>query len=415
MTNSSSNDCCAENSSDMLSVAEARAKIKSLCHTIQGIEQVALTNTLGRILAQDILSTMEIPPYDNSAMDGYAIRAEDKTDHYKIIGKSFAGTPFDGSLGINECVRIMTGAIIPVGADTVIMQEHTEADNTKMRITKDFKTGQNVRYQGEEIKPGDTILKTGEAMGPAAIGVVASLGIAEIKVYRRLRVAFFSTGDELCGLGNPLAVGQIYDSNRYTLGNMLKRLHVEQIDMGVIPDQQDKIREAFKNASEIADVVLTSGGVSVGEADYVKQTLDELGQVDFWRIAMKPGKPLAFGSINKAFFFGLPGNPVSAMATFYQFAQPAIKHLSGATDCDPVSFQVVCQSDIRKQAGRMEFQRGILQPNDDGTYHVITTGQQGSHRLSSMSKANCFILLDTACDGIKSGETVTVQPFHGLT
>ncbi|NOX09986.1 MAG: molybdopterin molybdotransferase MoeA [Gammaproteobacteria bacterium] len=414
MTDAKPVDFNAEKTQSMLSVTQARARIKALCHVIRGQEQISIANALGRILAQDIQSPMEAPPYDNSAMDGYAICAQDDVHDYTIIGKSFAGCPFSGHLKQGECVRIMTGAKMPVGADTVIMQEHTGVNNKEMHITRDFKSGQNVRYQGEEIHPGDIILQQGEKLGAAAIGVIASLGIAEIKVFRRLRVAFFSTGDELCALGKPLQEGQIYDSNRYTLSNMLKPLPVEAIDMGVIPDQRDKIREAFHNAAELADVVLTSGGVSVGEADYVKETLDELGQVDFWRIAMKPGKPLAFGMINKAFFFGLPGNPVSAMATFYQFAQPALKHLSGERYSEPVSFQVICQCDIRKQAGRMEFQRGILQQDDKGLWGVVTTGHQGSHMLSSMSKANCFILLDQDCAGIKAGEMVTVQPFYGI-
>jgi molybdopterin molybdotransferase len=265
------------------------------------------------------------------------------------------------------------------------------------------------------MREGDTILQPGHAVTAADLGLMASLGIAEVDVLRRVRVAFFSTGDELKGIGEALGEGDIYDSNRYSLYGMLKRLDVELIDMGVIADDRGAVERAFTEAASVADAVITSGGVSVGEADYVKQTLDKLGNVDFWRIAMKPGKPLAVGKIGQAFFFGLPGNPVSALTTFYQFAQPALKKLAGHKHPEQdLVLRLPCTGRLKKSPGRLEYQRGILQRNEQGQLVVDTTGVQGSHILTSMSRANCFIILPADCSGVEPGELVDVQPFDGI-
>jgi molybdopterin molybdotransferase len=294
------------------------------------------------------------------------------------------------------------------------MQEHVTADDEVIEIGVGHKTGQNVRMAGEDMSVGATVLAPGKQLLPAEIGVLASLGIAEVRVTRRLRVAFFSTGDELRSLGEPLEAGQIYDSNRYTLHGMLSRLGVEILDLGVIRDDRDAIRQAFRDAAAVADVVITSGGVSVGEADFVKQTLDEMGKVDFWKIAMKPGKPLAFGKLGDAMFFGLPGNPVSVMATFYQFVQPALQKMMGMTLLPALTLKVACAVELKKEPGRLEYQRGILQSDTDGNMSVATTGRQGSHVLSSMSQSNCFIILPAECTDVHRGDLVVVQPFAGL-
>ncbi|MDH5178400.1 MAG: molybdopterin molybdotransferase MoeA, partial [Gammaproteobacteria bacterium] len=307
-----------------------------------------------------------------------------------------------------------TGAQIPQGADTVIMQEQVQRTDDAITIGIGHRQGQNVRYIGEDIQQGGSALQAGKKIGPAELGLLASLGIPEVTVKRKLRVAFFSTGDELRAIGEPLAEGQIYDSNRYTLYGMLTQLGVDLIDMGVIPDVRSEIENAFTTAASLADAVITSGGVSVGEADYVKETLDKLGEINFWKISMKPGKPLAFGKVNNAVFIGLPGNPVSVMATFYQFALPALRRMMGQQDIDPVIVKVPCKTMLKKQPGRTDFQRGVLSRNDKGELVVDGSGMQASHILSGMSHADCFIILPAESGNVEAGTLVDVQPFAGL-
>ena len=402
----------------LLSVDEARARIAAFVTPISGEEQLHIRSALGRVLATPVISTHDVPPHTNSAMDGYAVQGADLpgngTAKLTVIGRAMAGAPFDGPVGKGQTVRIMTGAVMPDGADTVLMQENVTVEGDSIVITSGHQAGENIRKAGEDMAVGDTVLEPGKQLLPAELGVLASLGIAEVRVKRRLRVAFFSTGDELKSLGEPLEKGQIYDSNRYTLHGMLARLGVDILDMGVIRDDRDAVRQAFVDAAAQADVVFTTGGVSVGEADFVKQTLDELGQVDFWRIAMKPGKPLAFGKVGNAVFFGLPGNPVSVMATFYQFAQPALQKMMGMTETQPLTLHLPSAVDLKKAPGRLEYQRGILQPDATGNLQVTSTGRQGSHVLSSMSRSNCFIILPAECAGVKAGDLVEVQPFAGL-
>lgn len=406
---------CDEYDPNNLSVAQARDRIQSLLTPCQEKERVTLRDSLDRVLAEDVLSTINVPPYDNSAMDGYAVHFADLpatgTGELELIGTAFAGNPFSGHLQSGQCVRIMTGAVLPDGADSVIMQEHVEQAGEHIRIGSSHKQAQNVRYRGEDIKAGGAVLHAGKKIEAAELGLLASLGIAEVYVQRRLRIAFFSTGDELRGVGESLEEGQIYDSNRYTLYGLLRKLDVEILDMGVIRDDREAIETAFKQAADTADIIITSGGVSVGEADYVKDTLDKLGTVDFWKIAMKPGKPLAFGKVSQAIFFGLPGNPVSVMATFYQFVLPAVRKLQGEEEHSPLIFQVPCKSQLKKRPGRMDFQRGILSYNSTGKLQVDGTGMQASHILSGMSKANCFIILPADAGDIAAGTLVDVQPF----
>ncbi len=400
-------------------VEKAREHIRAFLSPVTTVERLSIRATLGRVLAEDVISPVNVPQHDNSAMDGYAVRFADlKSDAestLKIVGASFAGKPYQGTLAAGQAVRIMTGAVIPAGADSVVQQERARASADQVSVMPLPKKGTNTRSAGEDLRAGEAALKRGQPIRPAEIGMMASLGIGEVAVYRKLRVAFFSTGDELVAVGTPLGPGQIYDSNRYTIYGLLVRLGCEVLDMGVIRDTPEDVEQAFKDAAQSADVVITSGGVSVGEADYVKQVLDRLGEVRFWKIAMKPGRPLAYGKIGDAHFFGLPGNPVAVMVTFYQFVRDALLHLQGQTRTIPLPTQkVVCTSAIKKAPGRTEFQRGILSRDTTGQWSVRTTGDQGSGILSSMSQANCFIILPTDQGNVPAGSEVDIQLLEGL-
>ncbi len=409
-------DCCADPSHKLLSIEQGLARILDAVPIIRDREQLPLRSALDRVLAETVVSAVDVPSFANSAMDGYAIRHADCADGgdrtLTLAGESFAGRPFEGEVGAGQCVRIMTGAVMPAGADTVLMQEVVERDGDTIRFDAGkVKAGQHVRHAGEDTRAGQAVLEPGKILRPAELGLLASVGVGEIRVFRRLRVAFFSTGDELASVGTVLKTGQIYDSNRYALYGMLLKAGVECHDLGVIPDRREAVRDAFREAAAVADLVLTSGGVSVGEADFVTDTLQEMGEINFWRMAMKPGKPLAFGSLGGAVFFGLPGNPVSAMVTFYQFVLPAIRKMRGEQARDPLVIEARAANALKKAPGRAEFQRGILARTSGGGWEVSTTGLQGSHVLSSMSRANCFILLDADNAGVAEGETVKVQPF----
>ena len=409
--------CADPEDKNRLSIDAARDRISALIKPLNSWQRYPIRDALDRVLYQDIISPINVPAHNNSAMDGYAVRSDDINDgslNLKQVGTAFAGKPFKGKINSGECIRIMTGAVVPNQCNTIIMQEQVDINDDILTIHGHHRKGQHVRYVGEDIKTGAVVLAAGRRLVPSDIGLLSSLGIADVNVTRRLRVAFFSTGDELKSTGESLEVGQIYDSNRYTLFGMLKRLGVEILDMGVVPDQKAILRQTLADAAQQADVVITSGGVSVGDADYVKEMLAELGQVDFWKIAMRPGRPLAFGKINNSLFFGLPGNPVSVMVTFYQFVTPALRKLMGESKPDSITLQVTCTDNIRKRPGRFEYQRGILFTDSDGQTKVKTTGSQGSGILSSMSNANCFILLDEQCDGLAANSIVSVQPFSGL-
>ena len=403
---------------NFLSVEEALYRIEQDLQPIRGEEQLAIRSALGSVLAEDVRSQINVPPHDNSAMDGYAVRgadlpAEDKSQ-FPVVGTSLAGQPYPETIQAGQCARIFTGAVMPAGTDTVIMQEQVDRQGDAITIGAGHHKGEHVRPIGEDMAIGQTVLTAGKRLLPADIGLLASLGIPEVKVKRRLRVAFFSTGDELRAVGEMLEPGQIYDSNRYTLHGMLTRLGIDFIDMGVVRDTPEAVENAFLSAASGNDVIVTSGGVSVGDADYVTDTLRRLGQVNFWKVAMKPGKPLTFGKIQQAVFFGLPGNPVSAMVTFYQFVQPALRRMMGQDKVMPTRFTVHCTSYLKKSPGRLEFQRGILETDEQGRLVVSSTGQQGSGILRSMSQANCFIILPTGCGNVAAGSEVLVEPFEGL-
>ncbi len=411
--------CADDYDPNSMPVRKAREFIRAVLQPVATAERLHIRDALGRVLAEDVISPVDVPGHDNSAMDGYAVRFADLNQDadvkLKMVGTAFAGKPFEGNVSAGQAIRIMTGAVVPEGSDTVIMQERATASDDEVTVSAVPKAGTNTRKAGEDLRAGEAALKKGHLVRPAELGLLASLGIGEVSVYRKLRVAFFSTGDELVSVGQPLGPGQIYDSNRYTLYGMLARMGCEILDMGVIRDTPEAVEQAFAQASAAADVIITSGGVSVGEADYVKQVLERLGEVLFWKIAMKPGRPLAYGKIGDAHFFGLPGNPVAVMVTFYQFVRDALALLQGQIDVKPLpTLKVVCTAPIKKAPGRTEFQRGILSQDANGQWTVRPTGDQGSGILSSMSQAHCFIVLPTITGSLEAGATVDVQLLEGL-
>jgi len=411
--------CIDDFDKESLSCDEALERILQQVYPLSGTVSLAIRSALGRILSDDIVSPVNVPPHTNSAMDGFALRWDDLpktgTMRFKVIGTAFAGKPFTGTVGDKESVRIMTGAAIPDQMDTVIMQEHAIAANDNIEVDADHTRGQNVRTAGEDVECGQVVLESGRRVDPANLGLLASLGLGEVSVYRKIRVAYFSTGDELRSIGEPLGLGEIYDSNRYTLFGMLTRLGAEIIDMGVVRDTRQAVETALRQAAEMADVVITSGGVSVGEADYIKEALEKIGEVGFWKVAMKPGRPLAFGSIGQACFFGLPGNPVSVMVTFYQFVQPALLKLAGER-AENHYLRLIARTTtaLKKRPGRTEYQRGVLSYSNQGELLVSPTGDQGSGILRSMSAANCFIILPSETESVDADSAVSVQPFRGL-
>jgi len=415
--------CMDDYDPNSLRVDKARTAIRACLSPITSTERVAARAALGRVLGEDIISTLDVPAHDNSAMDGYALRHADlkaKGDtELRLAGSAYAGRQFAGKLNKGECVRIMTGAVMPRGTDTVVIQEIVQAEGDKIRIPAGQKKGQNRRLAGEDLSVGKPVLRAGQQISPSALGLIASLGLAEVTVYRRLRVAFFSTGDELASIGTALKPGEVYDSNRYTLYGMLSRLNCDIIDMGVVRDDPASLEQALKTAAADADAVITSGGVSVGEADFIRELLGKLGEVLFWKIAMKPGRPMAFGRIahagKQAHFFGLPGNPVAVMVTFYQFVREALLALSGRTgDIALPLLQLPCSAAIKKGPGRTEFQRGRLERDERGQWSVCPTGAQGSGVLRSMAEADCFIVLEHERGSVNAGELVQVQLFEGL-
>jgi molybdopterin molybdotransferase len=409
--------CMDDYDPNAMSVDQALHFIKQFLSPVVETQTLPVMQSLGRVLAADIISPSNVPNHNNSAMDGFAFKFSDNIKTLKVIGTAFAGKPFEGNISAGECVKIMTGAVIPTGADTVVMQERIAIKSDRITLLDAPKQGANVRLAGEDLKIGQTVLAKGNAMKPADLGLVASLGIGEVQVFRKLKVAFFSTGDELVSVGNSLQEGQIYDSNRYTLFGMLTRIGADVSDLGNVPDDPKLLEKTLLQAAKYNDVVITSGGVSVGEADYMKALLAKHGQVLFWKINMKPGRPLAYGKIGSSHYFGLPGNPVSAMVTFYQFVQPALQALSGAACRAVPFFKVECTGAIKKATGRLEFQRGILFEADgagSGIWKVKPLPNQGSGVLSSMSAANCFIILDETVGNCEVGTTVKVQLFEGI-
>jgi molybdopterin molybdotransferase len=408
-----------------LPVASAQAIMERFITPIDQPEAVDLRQCLGRILARDLISPIDVPAHDNSAMDGYALRGTDLQSQAPtrllVVGTSLAGRPFDGRLAPGQAVRIMTGGVMPAGTDTVVVQEvvQTEgnagsSDRPVVIIPAGQEIGQNRRHRGEDLAAGKAALRAGKRLAPADVGLAASLGIGSLPVQRRLKVAFFSTGDELLSIGEKPAPGKVYDSNRYTIQAMLGRLGVEALDMGVVPDRREALREAMLEAGRCADAVISSGGVSVGEADFTREIMAQVGEVSFWTIAMRPGRPMAFGRVGAAYYFGLPGNPVAVMVTFYFFVRGALVRLMGASPAAPPTLRARSLSTVRKRPGRTEYQRAILSRGDDGVPQARITGSQGSGVLRSMSEADCMMVLAHEQADVAAGDWVDVIPFHGL-
>ncbi len=433
-----------------LSAADVNTFLERLVEPVSATEDLPLFSALGRVLAQDVISPISVPPHDNSAMDGYAFAGDQLVAGQpltlRVVGTALAGKAWVGTVAAGECVKIMTGAIMPTGLDTVVPQEFTTAAAADGHITiaaDVLKTGDNRRFKGEDLMEGSVALAKGTLLAPAALGLVASLGLPTVTVYRRLRVAYFSTGDEILSLGEPPREGAVYDSNRYTVFGLLTRLGVEVIDLGVVRDEPELLEAAFRNAAQRADAIITSGGVSVGEADHTRTMMKKLGDVAFWRIAMRPGRPMAVGRIattknqaklassaypssansyqndtnhphSGAVLFGLPGNPVAVMVTFLAFVRPALLRMMGSTHSAPPLLRATSTEAMRKKPGRTEYQRGTITTAADGTLQVRTTGNQGSGVLSSMVQANGLIVLHHGQGNVAVGDTVDVMVFNGV-
>ena len=433
-----------------LSAADVNTFLERLVEPVSATEDLPLFSALGRVLAQDVISPISVPPHDNSAMDGYAFAGDQLVAGQpltlRVVGTALAGKAWVGTVAAGECVKIMTGAIMPTGLDTVVPQEFTTAAAADGHITiaaDVLKTGDNRRFKGEDLMEGSVALAKGTLLAPAALGLVASLGLPTVTVYRRLRVAYFSTGDEILSLGEPPREGAVYDSNRYTVFGLLTRLGVEVIDLGVVRDEPELLEAAFRNAAQRADAIITSGGVSVGEADHTRTMMKKLGDVAFWRIAMRPGRPMAVGRIattenqaelassaypsstssyqndtnhphSGAVLFGLPGNPVAVMVTFLAFVRPALLRMMGSTHSAPPLLRATSTEAMRKKPGRTEYQRGLVTTAPDGTLQVRTTGNQGSGVLSSMVQANGLMVLHHGQGNVAVGDTVDVMVFNGV-
>jgi molybdopterin molybdotransferase len=409
-------DPCSLESNPLLSVQEALERMANTIDPVAGEEKIVLKNALGRVVSQPVYSPIDIPSDRNASMDGYALSSRDMDPEQpfrlRLTGSSWAGKPFQGELQKGECIRIFTGAVLPSSADSVVMQELAQADGETINFPANLKTHQYIREAGEDIKQESPLCAEAKKLTAIDLALLASAGIYELSVKRRIKIAYFSTGDELTAIGRPLTPGKIYDSNRYSLSGLLADPCYSVADMGIIADDKQLLEKCLIETSKHFDVIITTGGASVGDADYIKEILERIGQVNFWKLAIKPGKPLAFGKIGSCYFFGLPGNPVSVIVTFQQIVAPALKRLAGTTPEKPLRFKAVCTTPLKKEAGRQEFQRGILTQDENGDFFVASSGSQGSHILSSMSRSQCYIVLPADCKGIQPGETVIVEPFR---
>lgn len=403
--------CVITEKKPLLGVTEAQKRISNAILPVTETENLPLKQAFGRVLATNVNSLINLPMARNSAMDGYAFASEHFAEKLTCVGTSWAGKPFVGELQKGECVRIFTGAVLPKNADSVVMQEHVTVSNDDILFPADVKFKKNVREIGEDVKIGEVLCEAQKTLSAIDLGLLASAGIKTVSVFRKLNIIYFSTGDELVGLGETLEIGKIYDSNRYSLHGLLQNENYEVTDGGVIVDDKTLLKTKLLNAAENYDVIITTGGASVGEADFIKEILAEIGEVNFWKIAIKPGKPLAFGKIGGCYFFGLPGNPVAVTTTFDIIVKSALVQLAGGKSENPFEFKAICTEIIKKSRGRQEYQRGILSQREDGQFQVLPMNRQGSHILSSASRANCYIVLPADCDGLQKGEAVTVILF----
>lgn len=407
--------CCDTLSPAFLSVEQGREKILSLISPLAETESVAIQECYQRVLAREVSSPINVPAYRNSAMDGYALRSDDlERDSYRVVAEVLAGSHYPKTVELGEAVKIMTGAPMPLGADTVVMREQATQNGELVSFAGvKIKAGQNVRQAGEDLAQGQAVFHSGQRLLSPEMGMLASLGFTHTDVFRSLKVAIFSTGDEVQAPGGDIAPNSIFDSNRFTLTGLLKQLGCQVIDLGIIEDDEAKMMQVLEQAAKQADMVITSGGVSVGDADFIKSALEKLGHIDFWRINMRPGRPLAFGQIAGKPFFGLPGNPVAVMVSFINFVEPALRKMQGEQGWQPLKVNAIALEDLRSRQGRTEFSRGVYAFNAQGQLTVRTTGKQGSGILRSMSEANCLIEIAPAIDTVKVGESVTIIPLQG--
>ena len=399
----------------LASVTDTLARILSSVTSIERIEQTAVIHAAGKVLAEDLRSPYDFPPWPASAMDGYALPEGDHREGqtFENIATVLAGHPVTTKLTARQCARIMTGAPLPDGATTVEMQENCVVDGSQITLKQAITAGKNVRGIGSSLKQNEIILAKGTLLGAKHLALIASSGIAEVATYKPLRIAVFTTGDELKEPGQPLAPGEIYDSNRLVIKTMCEAMGYSVRDYGLVKDEPAAIRETMLQAADDADVLMTSGGVSVGDADHIKPILEEIGELSQWKVAIKPGKPIAIGKVKQCHFFGLPGNPVSTIVTLNQLVRPALEKLAGQTPSQVSRFSAICEDKLYKKPGRQDFQRGIASVADDGHWRVKTTGPQGSAKLDSVTKANCYIVLDAANDGVSPGDRVTIELFDG--
>lgn len=407
---------CDTNITTLLSAEQALLNMFRAIQAIEEQETIDLSCAQGRILAKTINSPIDIPSERNSAMDGYAFSSKDIVPNQsftlRMTGTSWAGKPFNQPVEQTQCVRIFTGAVVPDFADSVIAQEQVIVNGEQITFPDDAQPFKNIRAIGSDVTKQDTLILAPKKLGPSDVGLLAAAGIAKISVYRQLKIGFFSTGDELVGIGQTRQSGQIYDSNRYLLAAMLTDSKHSVTDLGVIRDDPQLLEHTLIKAAGKFDVLISTGGASVGDADFVKQILDKCGHVNFWKLAIKPGKPLAFGKIKNCWFFGLPGNPIAVLVTYQQFVKPALLQLAGSLPSQPLQLRARCEAALRKSPGRQEYQRGVLCQIAPNEFTVKPAGQQDSHQLKVASLANCFIVLDKECSGVKPGEMVTVEPFE---
>ena len=412
-------DFCSQESKPLLEVEEAIERILDAMQVVKDHEVVDLKSGLGRVLAQEVFANIFSPPEENSAMDGYAFSSKDIINGngfaLTLVGTAWAGRPYTDNIESGQCVRIYTGAVVPEALDSVIMQEHVTVSHKLIHFPETTQPYQNVRKKGEDIALGAEVLEANKILSPMDLGLLASVGVEKIAVKRQVRVAFFSTGDELQTLGQPLGPGQIYDSNRYTLNGLLTDPLYSVSDLGVLPDDLNILEESFIKAAEHYDVIISTGGASVGDADYIKEILMRCGNVNFWKLAIKPGKPLAFGKIGNCHFFGLPGNPVAVVVTFQYLVAPALKRLAGLGLAKKLHIMATSLSELKKSAGRQEYLRGILTQDSNGEFLVSSAGKQGSNILRSLSLANCYIVLPVACQGVNAGDKVRVDLMPGAS
>ncbi len=399
----------------LMTIAQALARLEARLSPAVGTQVLPLRQGLFRILAEDVVAGISVPPHDNSAMDGWAFRHADLSGDGRlpVVGRVAAGHPFDGELPVGGAVRIFTGAPMPKGADTVAMQEECREEDGSVILPTRLKRGDNAREAGEDITKGSVVLRAGCRLRPQELGIAAAIGRTELDVYRPLRAAVFSTGDEIRDPGNGLPPGCIYDTNRYTAGALLQSLGAEITDLGILPDKREIIQAALQDAAAGHDLILTSGGVSVGDEDHVKPAVMALGSLDFWRLAIKPGRPVALGEVVGIPFIGLPGNPVAVMVTFMLIARPMVLRLMGASHVDLTRFPVEAGFAFKHKPGRREFLRARL-AHSDGRLVAVKSPSDGSGVLTSMTWSDGLVDICEDMGDIAPGDMVGFVPYSEM-